>query len=330
LLKAFVSAYTLPGRWVAAGPLSSLIWAMMALGLGWWMEEEATQSPSIVTKTLVWLLCLSGLFSAFIFAATAIPISTPGGFLSDGARLISLLRGGPSADFEQAILSTIGLLAEGKRYGEFPEQIIERLAVPGASTVTQLGALSATMLHHLERGRPDLAESFAQRLAMGLEASPVFIQHAYGRDLVFYYAFFEQKQAEAEAWRAKIGPYAEKQADATWYRIKAALAILNGQRDEAVQAIEKAKVLTPKLMLSGLQHSETYWIERLEARLLIANNKMVVSEGQASVACVRRNAVRSVTAIPKPILPTRAAVPVAGRSTVYRSSNVLVPVLADR
>jgi len=302
----------------------------MALGLGWWMEEEATQSPSIVTKTLVWLLCLSGLFSAFIFAATAIPISTPGGFLSDGARLISLLRGGPSADFEQAILSTIGLLAEGKRYGEFPEQIIERLAVPGASTVTQLGALSATMLHHLERGRPDLAESFAQRLAMGLEASPVFIQHAYGRDLVFYYAFFEQKQAEAEAWRAKIGPYAEKQADATWYRIKAALAILNGQRDEAVQAIEKAKVLTPKLMLSGLQHSETYWIERLEARLLIANNKMVVSEGQASVACVRRNAVRSVTAIPKPILPTRAAVPVAGRSTVYRSSNVLVPVLADR
>ncbi|MFZ4632912.1 MAG: M50 family metallopeptidase [Saprospiraceae bacterium] len=256
---------------VAAGPLSSLIWAVLAFGLAWWIEKEAVQA-SITTKTLVCMFSFSGLFSTIIFAVTAFPIRTKGGFMSDGARMMSLLRGGPSAAFEQAILSSIGLLAEGKRYGEFPEPIIEQLAVSADSTVMELGALSTTMLHHLEQGRPDLAESFAHRLAAGLEDSPVFIQHAYGRELVFYFAFFEQKEAEAEAWRARIGPYAEKQADATWYRIKAALAILHGRLDEARQALDQAKTLLPKLMLSGLQRSETHWIERLEARLQSINH----------------------------------------------------------
>lgn len=257
---------------VAAGPLTSLLWTFIGLGLNGWFGS-ADPLP-LWAKGLAWFGLISGLGSLFIFVATAFPVRSSGGFMSDGARLLSLLRGGPGSELEQLTLSMAGLLSEGRSYGEFPPEVIQRLNIPQARSVSELGAWATSLQYHMEREEPVAAADFARRLAAGLADSPPFVRYVYGRDLAFYYAFIEKNKTEAHAWWGDVAGYGEKMPDATFIRIKAALALLDGDPAEARRLEADARKRLPGLMLQGLKRAESLWLDRLAAAIQNAEKQL--------------------------------------------------------
>lgn len=134
-------------RFVAGGPLASLLLSLLLL--------PAILVPHL-PPNLLFSLLLTGLASLAITLATLLPHRT-GGFVSDGARVLQLLRGGDSARLWCAA-SAAGSFATAFRPRDWPASLIPGLRGSGEPFDE---AAARWLLHswHMDREEWDLAET---------------------------------------------------------------------------------------------------------------------------------------------------------------------------
>jgi hypothetical protein len=109
---------------IAGGPGASILTGALALALRGPLGLAALPADAGYAHQLAAVAAVVfGLMSLGIGAATLVPART-GGFYSDGARILRLLRGGPDTEREVAILTLMALSMSGRRPREWDPGLV--------------------------------------------------------------------------------------------------------------------------------------------------------------------------------------------------------------
>jgi len=238
-------------RYAAGGPVASLLLAILAfvvyrlLGT---MDYTQMQGFQILT----YFFLLLSFFSLIIFVVTAMPMHK-GGFSTDGARVIRLLKGGDTARFEILLLKFIAGSASGLR-----PKLIDMAELQEAQILSdRLNAAFGVYLHSFfhqaafDKGDFPMAEQHLLDYIREADKIPAGIRNAVWLDAAFFYAFAKHDLNEAQRYWSQFKPAAlipKAQVLAT----EAALAMLNKDGELLSAKIAASLRELPNMMDKGL------------------------------------------------------------------------------
>ncbi|HRI61567.1 MAG TPA: M50 family metallopeptidase [Saprospiraceae bacterium] len=248
---------------VAAGPLTSLIVGIAGLVIGRmvWLQMDA--SAPLATKASLLFLFVTGIMSCLIFLATSLPLPTSG-FMTDGARLLSLFDRGEKGLREEAGLSVMALMGAGRLPGEYPSDLISRVSALPADNLLGLNGHFIAFTHHFDRGDMERTLAFAQSVEANIRVVPAGpFRRYYLKEIAFFYAFLAADAEKARSIWVEMQKDAEKDKDAATCRVKAALALLEGQPDKAATWIEAGLKKVTNLPFRGQRRFEEKWLHAI-------------------------------------------------------------------
>jgi hypothetical protein len=248
-------------RIVAAGPLASLVLSGLAALVVYLILPVST--PDAGTRYALVFFGITSFFSAFIFLATIIP-SRAGGFMSDGARLLSLMKGGAESKYEEATLAITAYIGAGKLPGEYPETLVQQLMTRTPDNLLGLNGHFTAFLHYFDREDIHTALPIADAVWQNISAAPPAFQHYYSNDIAFFHAFMMKDKATAQEIWSETQKTAPKKHDSAAYRVQAALALLEGDREAAHLLIQKGRAKISDLPLEGQRNHEIKWLQKIE------------------------------------------------------------------
>jgi hypothetical protein len=237
---------------VAGGPLASFAlalaaWAPLALG---------ASLPPMVDL----VLGMTALISAGLGVVTIIPMRS-GGFASDGGRLLRLVRGGPVAERESAMLPLIALSTAETPPREWPREMVEAVvALRDGSSDECVGNLMA-YYRALDTGDVALAARRMERALETLDAVPPALAPSVHLEA----AFFAAHRGDAARAREHLARVTEKAYGVKPYdrdRAAAAIAVAEGDLQLARELAERA--------LAGLPANAAFRRDSLRAILAAA------------------------------------------------------------
>ncbi len=237
---------------VAGGPLASFAlalaaWAPLALG-----------APLPPLADVV--LGLTALISAGLGIVTIIPING-GGFTSDGGRLLRLVRGGPVAERESAMLPLLALSTAETPPREWPRELLDTAVALRDATTDECVANLLAYYHALDTGDVELAARRMDRTVATLEAVPPGVAPSIRLEAAFFAAY----RRDAAGAREHLAAVPEKAFGIKPYdrdRAAAALAAADGDPARARELAERA--------LAGLPANAHFRRETLRAALVAA------------------------------------------------------------
>lgn len=222
---------------VAAGPLASLFVGGTALLLATVLPAET--GPASVLRALTGLF---GVSSLLIGVITLIPGKTSG-FLTDGARLLQLLRHTPESRRDLALLALSARSMAGQRPSTWSADLLGDALVPRDGSLFELGGLLLNYLHEADRNRPQEATGFLARALRLLPHLPPLARASAAYEAAFHAARLQNPEL-AGLWLAEAGgqpamdPGARCRAEALILSDpaarQAALAEAQGQLDAAL------------------------------------------------------------------------------------------------
>ena len=247
------------------GPLGSLAWAAVALG------AYALLPPAIsaVGQVLAGALAVSGGISALLVVVTLIPMHV-GGFNSDGARALTMWRGGPGSQLEIAVLSALVRSVVGVRPRELPRPGLEAAAALPQETPFKLYVFYYLYLIALDAGHIAQAAHYLREHRARLTGVPDALQAAAWLESAFFAAAYEHDLPAARAFQGQAKPTAHTPTDVP-ARVEAALARLAGDTDRARAQAQTSLQALPKNLDQG---SALFYAEWLADTLRWANEPL--------------------------------------------------------
>lgn len=235
-------------RYAAGGPLASLALALLA-GVVFLLLRGPGQS--VLMQILVYFFSVIAFLSAAIFLITSLPLHA-GGFSSDGARVLRLLRGGDKARFEILMLKIVSSSMAGMRPAlldktelEEASQLGERLQSPMALYIAYYFYLSS-----LDRNQMEEAAQYLQLYINNADDVPEGLRGMVWLEAAFFYAVVRADLQNAEKYFQLYKPSALTPL-AVEYATRAAMAKLKGDTPEFNNWILKAEQALPTMMDKG-------------------------------------------------------------------------------
>jgi hypothetical protein len=244
-------------RLVVGGPLASLVLAIAALAVFWWVPGRVG-AYGLVTAGL----------SLAIFVVTAVPLRS-GGFMSDGMQLLQLRRNPAMVERRARLLALMGQGMAGVRPRDYdPDALAHAQAITGDETLYDVGVWLYSYFHALDAGDMAAAERWLRRVEPRVDDYPDGFRQSLAIELALFEALQHGRVAPARAWlgRARGGV-----VDTSRRRLaEAALAAREGRRDDALSALAVADAKLNRSMDAGSTHLSADQISAVRA-LLDAN-----------------------------------------------------------
>lgn len=252
---------------VAAGPLTSLTVGIVSLVIGNIFLRQLHAPVPLTTKIGILFLLVTGIFSLLIFLVTSLPL--PGrGFMTDGARFLSLLGSEEKALREEAGLSVAAMMGAGYLPGEYSSEMVNRLAALPASDLLGLNGHFIALLHYLDRGETERALPFARSIEANISVAPAGpFRRYYLKEVVFLYGFLLKDADMARSIWSGIQKGAEKDADAATFRVKAVLACLENKPETALAFVETGLKKLGNHPFLGQRRFEEKWLSAVRAAI---------------------------------------------------------------
>ncbi len=244
---------------VAGGPMVSLlvgIGAAVALvALDLLPLDRDTPFSSVLS--VFGLLCVGGT-SAAIGVVTLMPLTTSG-FLSDGARLLRLICGGPVATSDAAIQAIVGASLSGVRPRDWDPQLLQAACALVDGSVFEFTAWQLAQMHAADAGKTEESLYQLRQLLPHIDRMPASLTAAIHLDAARQFAI-AGAVAEARAQFALatgptiaapyLRPFAEAALLASDGRRADAMAIVPTIRAHLEQSIDRgaAQWLTDSLI----------------------------------------------------------------------------------
>jgi hypothetical protein len=248
---------------VAAGPLGSLVTSVVCVAIVAALDEPGLARSFAAT--------LAGT-SLAIAVATVTPMRT-GYYLTDGARLLQLRRGGLPAARDAALLSMIGANSVGTPIESWERELIVAGAVPADGSIFELQGRSYAYLWAVARGRVHEARMQLQRAIAISQGLPAVTKASLASEL----AFIDAMHPERGAMSGDVGPASSAAPTATAgvpqharLRTMAAIAALHGDDGAARAHIDAARTLltSSKTATTSGGRWELDRLQEIEARML--------------------------------------------------------------
>ncbi|MBI4926426.1 MAG: hypothetical protein HY835_01580 [Anaerolineae bacterium] len=235
----------------AGGPLVSLVSGLIGL--------------------LVHALWLSGTFwgfASFIFGITSLAIFVvtifPGktsGFMTDGAQILSMLRGGEEGEQRALFFILQAESMQGTRPRDYTAAILARLSALKGTPLMNTSAQLIVYYHLLDRGDIQQAEQTLLSLSQHTEELPDVFKKAISLENAFFLAAHRQDATSAQSYlSAAKGALVEKHS-----MLRAEVAVLwaQGKMDEAQDLARQFDQLASRSIDRGSAIAEREWVQAL-------------------------------------------------------------------
>jgi hypothetical protein len=179
---------------VAGGPLASFALAAIAGAL-----VSLGSLPLLARNACA----VTAVISAALGLATLIPMRN-GGFASDGARLLRLLRGGPAADREAATMPLVALSLAETPPREWPRDVVEKAVALRDGTPEECYASFLAYHHALDSGDVAMAARRMARVAALIPATPRASHPGLHLEAAFFAGAYQRDAASARRHLAAI------------------------------------------------------------------------------------------------------------------------------
>ncbi|TYZ08125.1 M50 family metallopeptidase [Hymenobacter lutimineralis] len=234
------------------GPLGSLFWAALALGVFTWLPVSSQSTLPAVA------VALSGAISLLLFVFTMLPFQA-GGLASDGMRLLNLSRPGTKQELEVAMLTATIRSMAGVRPRELSRPALE--AADALRVEHPYKAYVAYYLYqyHLDAGDPAAAGLYLARYRAHLDQQPVALQASGWLEAAFFSAAYEHDAQAARTYQSRAVVNAHTPTEQP-FRVEAALARLEGNVEQARTQAEAALRELPRTLSQGSARLYEDWL----------------------------------------------------------------------
>ncbi len=249
---------------IAGGPAATLLTGILALALRGPLGLAPVPADAGFGRALAAVaLAAFGVASLFIAAATLVPART-GGFYSDGARILRLLRGGPDTEREVAILALMALSMAGRRpRGWDPALVALALGAADGTSFDVVGRQLA-YAHALDRDEPAEARRQLEAALALEEVLPPVVRPGLLLMGAYFAAAHDGDAARARALFARAGtglmvpPYVRLLAEA-------AVCLAEGDARRAADLLERSEAQLGGALDRGGAVADLERIRRLRA-----------------------------------------------------------------
>lgn len=237
---------------IAAGPVSSLLLALVAMGSLFVLP---------LSERAQFFVGITGLLSAMIFVVTAIPGRTSG-FMTDGARLWMLLRGGAASERLGATLALTSLMLGTVRPRDWPPQVLEAATALPDGTLDDASASTGMYYHALDRGEVERAGRYLERALAARDALPAAARPNFFLEAAFFEGLFRRNATTARAWmdQATGGLLVEPQSR---LRAEAAVLLAEGREAEAAKGANEGLEAAQRSSYLGMAEAEADWLRAI-------------------------------------------------------------------
>lgn len=252
------------------GPLASVVLAAACLGLGRhegikaWM---ASVLPAPLAYGLVLFAMLMGIFSAVIGLVTLVP-NRAGGFYSDGARLLNLLRGGQQTEAEMLFLNLFTSSAAGLRPRNYDPVILDKMLSLQAPVLYRSYFYLYKYYQQMDLGQTEKAGYWLEQCLQHAKGVPPTVLQALYTEAAFYYAWINKDATRARQALDENGRGALTETT-TLARAEAALALLEAQPEAARNWIEKGRKALPNAADRGGAQLEADLLTAMEEEIVV-------------------------------------------------------------
>lgn len=236
--------------YAAGGPVASLLLTLLAYGM-YWLIAPGDIAGHVATQTLAYFFLVMAFLSLVIFIVTAIPMHF-GGFSSDGARVLRLLRGGETARFETLILKLIAGSTSGLRPGLVNMDELNEAHALAIKLNAPFGVYLLSFYYQsaFDRGETEEAERYLLEYIGRADEIPAGLRNAVWLDAAFFYAFAKRDLDTADKYWSQFKP-AAMVPKAQILATEAAIAALKNQDQIALDKIESSLHELPNMIDKG-------------------------------------------------------------------------------
>lgn len=205
-----------------------------------------------------------GLVSVAVGVINLIPFRTGSGLITDGARLLPILRGTPAAGRDIALATVRAAAYSGTRPRDWPERCVEQMLTPRDHGMTDGSTRMLAYRHALDAGRTQEARDYLAEALELLDRLPR-AQHA---GLMVEAAYFEAAHRgdadAARSWLQRVDSSTDDLPACALGRAEAATLLAEGQHAEAQRRISEAKAAVDDHPVPGTAVAEHAWLHALE------------------------------------------------------------------
>jgi hypothetical protein len=181
------------------------------------------------------------ILSFFIFLITIIPFHS-GGFYSDGARVLTLLRGGEQSLMQVVLLTEMSRSISGVRPRDLDKPKFEQILPLASAPAFVYTIVNYLYFIELDQKNYPLAYQHLQNLETISHSLPVIFQKITYLELAYFEAAINQNAELAQIYLHKVGnakdPFIYQ---AIYLKTEAALALIQQKYDLAIQKAEAAR-----------------------------------------------------------------------------------------
>lgn len=181
----------------AGGPLASLLLGVQFLAF-WTALAPLLRSGGIAADLANFLLLFGGIVSLAIGLVTLLPMRA-GGFYSDGARIIRLMRNSEETEREVALMSLTGVALGGARPRDWDSELVRRAAGIRDGGAFEVSALQFAHLHALDSGDIDRARSYLEETLARVHQLPAASRGPLQLGAAVFFALYDEDAVRARS-----------------------------------------------------------------------------------------------------------------------------------
>lgn len=236
------------GTVIAAGPAASLLGALV--GVGVWAALPPLDAESSFAAAAAYTVLAAFGFANLLFAALSLIPMQAGGFYSDGARLLRMMRGGPELDREVAVLVITGATVSGVRPRDWDPDLVRRAVGEADGSLFHVSGLQLAFAHAQDRGADDEARALMHSILEAEEVMPPMLRPALRLGMVYFVAVRERDAVRARELleTSKGGLLFDVHAR---HVASAAVAWVSGDAATAAAELERAEAALPAAVDRG-------------------------------------------------------------------------------
>lgn len=259
--------------YVLAGPVSSLILALVAYGI--FDLFTLNPPPHLTLQILAYFFLLLAMMSMILFISTIIPFQT-GGFSSDGKRALSLLKGGDAARLEVLIIKITSESSSGIRPRLLNLADLTEAQNLSKTLKSSFGVYLNCYFYQiaLDNGDIPLAEQYLLHYIADADSIPDGIRSMVWLDAAFFYSFGKNDLSEALIYWDRFKP-ATLTSKAEVLATEAAISYLKGEKELTQLKIKESMGELDNMLDKGISIALHDKLLELKIRIEQAGNMII-------------------------------------------------------
>lgn len=241
----------------AGGPLASLVLALAAALL---TLISLPDPPGEVASVLLFLS-----FTSFIIALVTLFPGRTGGFQTDGARLLMLLRGGPRADRWCAVAVLGAAAMSDQRPRDWSPDLVRQATAVTDGSLDDVGATMMAYQRALDLGVSEEAKGFLDRALAARDSYPAPYRSSITLEAAYFEARHQGDAPAARAWLEESGNPGWPIEPQTRLRAEAAVLLAEGEPEEAKERAAEGLEKVGDSTVPGIARAEKDWLQEISS-----------------------------------------------------------------